>query len=188
MDYSDGVKYYFFRLLLLLGTDAVGLLLGKAVFWVIASVLPPSAESFKLFLVNDITGSVTATAVMLLLLGMVFHDDGKKHAAYENMDMIPVLTTLILLLAAYFVPVILYNPNDMDKVWFTAYYMLYYPCRWLMLVFGADIKTAAAAGMAVILFIMFVIYQLTYSDYKRKHPFTFKKHEQEDTEEQAEEG
>ncbi len=174
MDYSEGFKYFCFRLLLLYGTAAVGIVIGKAVFWVIASLLPPNAESFKLFLVDDVTGSAAAAAIMLFLLGRVFFDDGKKHAAYESMDMIPVLITLILMLAAYFAPVILYNPNDMDSIWITFYYLLYYPCRWLMDGFGADIKTAAAVGMAAILAVLFALYQFSYTRYKKKHPFIFK--------------
>ncbi len=46
--------------------------------------------------------------------------------------------------------------------------------------FGADIKTAAALGMAIILGICFVVYQTTYVLYKRKHPFRFKEPDDDD--------
>lgn len=180
MDYSDGVKYYFFRLLLLFGTNAIGLVLGKAVFWVIASVLPFAVDPLKQFLVSDVTGSIAASAVMILLLGLVFHDDAKKHAAYDDMDMILVTVVLILLMAVYFVPIIFYNPSDITRLWSTVYYMFYYPCRWVIELTGAQLGVAAIIGMAVILGAQFVIYQMTYVNYKRKHPFIFKHSDDDD--------
>ena len=174
MDYTDSVKYYFFRLLLLLGTNALGLFMGKALLWVIASVLPYSLETVKNFLIDDRTGSVIAAVTMIIALGLVFHDDAKAHAAYENMDMVPVLTSIILLLAVYFVPVIFYNQNDITTAVETAYYIFYYPCRWLIEFFGLDLMTSAALGMVIVLGVQFFIYQITYINYKRKHPFIFK--------------
>lgn len=174
MDYSDSVKYYFFRLLLLLGTNVLGLFLGKAIFWCIASLLPPSAESVKLFLVSDLTGSVCAAVVMILLLGAVFRDDAKKHAAYEDMDAVPVLITLMLLLAAYFIPAVFYDPLDITRAVKTLYYMFYYPTLWLTELFGTDIRTAAAVGMGIVLAIQFAVYITAYSAYKKEHPFNFR--------------
>lgn len=174
MTYSDGVRYYFFRSLLLLGTNTLGLLLGKAVLWCLSSLLPSSAQSVKMFLINDATGSVCAACIMILLLGLVFHDDAKKHAAYEDMDAVPVLITLILMLAAYFVPAVYYEPYGMTKAVGTLYYMFYYPTRWLTELFGADVRSAAALGMGLILAAQFVVYQTTYTAYKKKHPFNFK--------------
>lgn len=174
MDYSEGAKYYFFRLMLLIGTNALGLLLGKAIFWCIASLLPPSAEGVKLFLVSDLTGSICAACIMILLLAAVFRDDAKKHAAYEDMDAVPVLITLILLLAAYFIPAVFYDPFDITRAVRTLYYMFYYPTIWLTELFGADIRTAAALGMGIVLAVQFCVYITAYSAYKKEHPFNFR--------------
>ncbi len=180
MDFTDSVKYYFFRLLILIGSVAVSLVVGKGILWVVASFMPYSLDNVRDFLLDDKVGSIVSAVVILLLIVPVFHDDAKKHAAYEDMDAVPVLIVLLLLLAVYFIPVIFYNPYDITQAGETAYYALYFPCRWLMEAFGADIKTAAALGMAIILGICFVVYQTTYVLYKRKHPFRFKESDDDD--------
>ena len=174
MDYTDSVKYFFFRLVLLIGTNAMGLLLGKVLLWCFSNFVPASAMGFKSFLVSDATGSVMASIVMAVLLALVFHDDAKKHAAYDDMDAVPVAIVLLLLLAFYFVPSIFYNPADITKSVSTVYYMFYYPTHWLTELFGAAMKTAAAAGMGLVLGVQMIVYQATYSAYKKKHPFLFK--------------
>ena len=60
MDYSDGVKYTLFRLLLMIGCGAVGVAAGKLLLWAAASVMPASWLTLKEFLVTDQAGSVTA--------------------------------------------------------------------------------------------------------------------------------
>ena len=181
MDFSESARYWFFRLVILLGTDIMGLAVGKLFLWVIASFLPYAMLPVKQFLISDVTGSVVAALTMGVLLALVFRDDGKKHAAYENMDLILVTVSAILLLAAYFIPVIFYNPNDSTRVIDTLYYLFYFPCRWVTAGFGADIKTAVAVGIAVILGVQLVVYNVEYTRYKRKHPFMFK---EPDTEEE----
>lgn len=174
MDYSEQFKYWIFRLVLLVSADIMGLVVGKLFLWVAASFLPFALLPVKEFLISDMTGSVTAAVTMTVLLGLVFRDDGKKHAAYEDMDLILVTISAMLLLAAYFVPVIFYNPADSTKAADTFYYMFYFPCRWVMEGFGTDIKTAAAVGIGVILAVQLVIYNYKYNSYKKKHPFMFK--------------
>lgn len=173
MDYSDGVKYTLFRLLLMIGCGAVGVAAGKLLLWATASVMPASLLTLKEFLVTDQAGSVTAAIVMAAMLGRVFYDDGKKHAAYENWDAILVSITHIVMLIAYFVPVIFYNPNDITRGVEFAYYLFYFPCRWLVLAFGMDLKAAAALGILLILGVQFALYMLSYTRYKKKHPVSF---------------
>ncbi|MBP3273336.1 MAG: hypothetical protein J6M17_14090 [Ruminococcus sp.] len=173
MDYSDSAKYFFFRLILLFGTNAAGVLLGKMLPWCLSNLLPASLGAVKQALVSDALCSMAAAAVMILLLGFVFHDDARRHAAYDNMDAVPVAVVLILMLVFYFVPVVFYDPMDISRAGETLYGMLYFPTKWLREIAGMDIKTAAALGMAMILGIQMMIYQVTYSAYKRKHPFLF---------------
>jgi hypothetical protein len=175
MDYSDGVKYSVFRLVLLFATDAVSIVFGKGLLWVIASVLPASWEQAKQLLIDDRVGSLVAAATMILLLGLVFFDDGKKHAAYDDWDATLIVITLMVEIIIFFFPMVLYNPLDMTSAVETFYYIFYFPCRWVMLIFGADIKSAAAIGIAVVLGIQLVLYEISYNSYRRKHPFVFKK-------------
>lgn len=182
MDYTNSFKYFVFRLVLLYGSVMLGLVFGKGLFWVISSVLPPTAESVKLFLIDDRTGSVAAALTAFVTLGIVFKDDGKKHAAYEDMDPSLTAVSVILMLVFYFVPVILYNPADITRMWETVYYLYYFPCRWLMDIFGLDIKSAAAIGMGIILAAGFAVYLKSYTAYKKKHPFSFKLSENNDEE------
>ncbi len=179
MRYEDQFKYWIFRLVLLVSADLMGLVVGKLLLWVVASFLPFGMLGVKQFLISDMTGSVVAALTMTVLLGLVFRDDGKKHAAYEDMDLILVTISAMLLLAVYFIPVIFYNPADSTKVMDTLYYMFYFPCRWVMVGFGADIKTAAAVGIGVILAVQLVIYNYKYTSYKKKHPFMFKESDSE---------
>lgn len=174
MDGYDSLKYFFFRLVLLVGTNTLGLLLGKVLLWCVANFVPASAEGVKTFLISDATGSVFASVVMAFLLALVFRDDAKKHAAYDDMDAVPVAIVLLLLLAIYFVPSIFYNPNDITKSVSTMYYAFYYPTRWLTEIFGAAMKTAAAVGMTIVLGVQMTVYQVTYSAYKKAHPFLFR--------------
>lgn len=174
MDYTDSVKYFFFRLVLFVGTDALGLVLGKVLLWCISNFVPEAAMGLKNFLVSEATGSAAAALLMAFLLALVFRDDAKKHAAYDDMDAVPVAIVLLLLLAFYFVPTIFYNPNDITKSVSTLYYMFYYPTQWLTELFGAAMKTAAAVGMTIILAVQMTVYQATYTAYKKKHPFLFK--------------
>jgi hypothetical protein len=177
MDFTEQFKYWIFRLVLLVSADLMGLIVGKLLLWVTASFLPFGMLSVKQFLISDMTGSVVAAVTMTVLLALVFRDDGKKHAAYEDMDLILVTVSAILLLAVYFIPVIFYNPADSTRVIDTIYYMFYFPCRWVMVGFGADLKTAAAVGIAVILGIQLAVYNYKYTSYKKKHPFMFKEPE-----------
>lgn len=174
MDYTEGVKYTVFRILLLLGTEAVGIVAGKGLLWVVSSVLPASWLGLKDILIDDRCGSIVAAVTMILLLGLVFYDDGKKHAAYEDWDALMVSITHIIMLMVYFVPIIFYNPNDITKAMEFCYYIFYFPCRWITLFFGCDIKVSAVIGIAVILAVQFVLYLVSYRGYKKKHPFSFK--------------
>lgn len=179
MDYSACFRYFCFRLLIFLGAVATGLLFGKGILWVVSSVLPYSAIEFKNFLIDDTTGSIAAAAVAVVLLGRVFFDDGKKHAAYEDMDVTLVLITLILIYVIYFIPVIFYNASDMTKMVETVYYMFYFPCIWVSELTACDIKIAAALGDAVLMIPLFVLYEISYAGYKRKHPFSFRMNDEE---------
>jgi hypothetical protein len=174
MDYSDGVKYTAFRFILLLGTDALGVVFGKLMLWVIASVLPASADGAKAFLISDSTGSVVAAITMVVALGLVFFDDAKKHAAYDDWDSLLVIITLMVMLMFFFAPIIWYNSADITSAAKTFYYIWYFPCRWVMLATDCDFKVAAAAGIIIIEAVLFVIYQISYAAYKKKHPFSFK--------------
>ncbi len=174
MDYTEQFKYCVFRIFLLFGAEALGLIIGKGVFWAAASVMTFLPEGAKQALVSDPVGSVTAAVIMAALLGLVFKDDGKKHAAYADMDIILVMITLILMLACYFIPVIFFDPVDSTRVVRSVYYMLYYPCRWVIELFGAQLKPAVAVGTAAILGIQLVIYNVSYGRYKVKHPFVFR--------------
>ena len=174
MDYTQQFKYCVFRIILFFGVDLLGLILGKGIFWAAASLVPPSAQGVKQFLISDVTGSAAAALVMAGLLGAVFREDGKRHAAYEDMDAVLVLITLMLMLGCYFIPVIFYNPFDSTRVIRSVYYMFYFPCRWVTELFGADMKTSAAVGGGVVLGAQFAVYEVAYNAYKKKHPFVFK--------------
>ena len=180
MDYTEQFKYCVFRVFLIFGAEVLGLMLGKGLFWAAASVMTILPEGMKQTLVSDRFGSVTAALIMMLLLGAVFRDDGKKHAAYADADFVLVLITLILMLACYFIPVIFYNPFDSTRAVKTVYYMLYYPCRWVIEIFGAELKPAVAIGTGIILGVQFIIYNLSYGSYKMRHPFSFKIMNEED--------
>ena len=174
MDYTQQFKYSAFRIILLYGVNTLGLMLGKGIFWVAASLVSPSSQGVKQFLISDVTGSVTAALIMMFLLGAVFRDDGKRHAAYEDMDAVLVLITLVLMLGFYFIPAVFYNPFDTTRVMKSVYYMLYFPCRWVMELFGADLKTSAAVGGGTVLAVQFAVYELSYGAYKKKHPSIFR--------------
>ena len=182
MDYTQQFKYSAFRIILLFGTNLLGLIIGKGLFWVAASLVPPSMQDLKHFLISDLTGSVTAALVMAGTLATVFRDDGKRHAAYRDMDIILVMITLILMLGAYFVPVIFYNPFDSTRVIRSVYYMFYFTSRWVIELFGAEMKTAAAVGGGAVLGLQLIVYELSYGAYHKKHPVTFRPPRNEDDE------
>jgi hypothetical protein len=174
MDYTQQFKYCAFRIILLFGTNLLGLIIGKGLFWVAASFVPPSMQGVKQFLVSDLNCSVIAALVMAGTLAAVFRDDGKRNAAYEDMDIILVMITLILMLGAYFIPVIFYNPFDSTRVIRSLYYMFYFTSQWVTELFGAEMKTAAAVGGGTVLGVQLIVYELSYGAYRKKHPVTFR--------------
>ena len=174
MDYTQQFKYSVFRVFLFYMANILALMLGKGIYWVAATLVPASQQGIKQALVSDAVGSVTAALIMALVLGAVFRDDAKSHAAYEDMDAILVLITLILMLGFYFIPVIFYNPFDSTRVVKTMYYLFYFPCRWVTELFGAETKTSVAVGGGAVLAVQFAVYETAYHGYKKKHPFVFK--------------
>lgn len=188
MDYTQQFKYSVFRIFLFYGVNTLGLMLGKGIYWVAASLVPPSNQGLKQFLISDVTGSVTAALIMVLLLGAVFRDDGKRHAAYEDMDAVLVLITLVLMLGFYFIPAVFFNPYDTTRVMRTVYNMLYFPCRWVTELFGADMKAAAAVGGGTVLAAQFAVYELSYNAYRKKHPNIFLPRPEDDEDDEYSDG
>ena len=174
MDYTQQFKYSAFRVLLFYMVNTLGLMLGKGLFWLAATLVPASQQGIKQALVSDVTGSVTAALIMAAVLGAVFRDDAKRHAAYDDTDVVLVLITLILMLGTYFVPVIFYNPFDSTRAVKTIYYLFYFPCRWVTELFGADTKASAAVGGGAVLAVQLIVYEVAYNAYKKKHPVVFK--------------
>ena len=98
MDSLKFLLYTLARIGLMLASLVLALIFGKLFFPILASFVPDSMSGINSFFTSSDNGSVVAWLTMLVVLGIIFLDDGKRHAAYEAWSSVNVTITLILML------------------------------------------------------------------------------------------
>lgn len=167
----DSVKFLLYvlgRIGVMIAVNLFGALTARVLFPAFASFVPASSVAGR-FLTDGVNGSFVGWIVMLAFLGILFYDDGKRHAAYEIWNSINITIALIMMLLIYFVPSVFrdsLNAEGKGKAFYTIFYA---PVYWLEEKFGMAHTSAAGLGIGIILFLLFCIYVISYKLYLKKH-------------------
>ncbi|WP_124099844.1 hypothetical protein [Ruminococcus sp. Marseille-P6503] len=170
MDSLKFLLYTLARIGLMLASLVLALIFGKLFFPILSSFVPDSMSGINSFFTSSDNGSIVAWITMLAVLGIIFLDDGKRHAAYESWSSVNVTITLILMLLIYFVPAIFRDSFHSEGKGKIFYEFFYFPCRWLNQRAGVEYTLSVALGIGVILLFCFLMYLLSFKLYVKKHP------------------
>lgn len=170
MTYSKGVFYVITRSLMLLLINVFAAVVSTTLFaWVLNLLIPSIGDStFKERLFSSGIWSVLAWCVIILVLCVLFYNDGKKHSAYGEFDMFALCVTAVFMFAVYFVPV-LFMDKATDNV-LTAFEGFYFPCKWLLSAFGEDYMLAVLFGIIPPVILAVASYAVSHAVYKKRHP------------------
>ena len=167
----DSVKFLLYvlkRIGIFIAVDLFGSAVAKVFVPAIASFFPATGAA-KRFLTEGTGGSLVGWAVMLILLSVVFFDDGKKHTAYEIWNSINIIIALIFMFLVYFIPSVFRDSFHQESKGDVFYSIIYAPVQWLEDKFDMAYTSSAGIGIGIILFVLFVVYVVSYKIYLRKH-------------------
>ncbi len=112
--------------------------------------------------------SFVAWILVLLILLILFIDDGVKHSAYESYDSTSTSIVLILLFAVYYVPVLFMSRTSGNTR--TGFKGFYFPCKWISERFSLSYEVSALISIGIILILCLAGYVLAHAIYMKKHP------------------
>ena len=176
MDSLKFLLYTLARIGLMLASLVLALIFGKLFFPILASFVPDSMSGINSFF-TSVKGQSGRDIGNGDRLGIIFLDDGKRHAAYEAWSSVNVTITLILMLLIYFVPAIFrdsFNAEGKGKIF---YEFFYFPCSWLHRRAGIEYTLSVALGIGLILVFCFLMYLLSFKLYVKKHPVVLRQTE-----------
>lgn len=170
MDLLDTLLYTLARIGLMIMLILLGAFAGEILFPGIATFLPSSMVEFKNFITDDTVQSVIAMFIVIIFFLWVFYDDGKRHSAYENWNIVNIFIVLILMLMIYFVPAIFresFHSEGKAEVFFLIWY---YPCLWLSSKQSLGYMTGVLLAELIMIASAFAAYLAAYKIYVKKHP------------------
>jgi len=170
MDLLDTLLYTLARIGLMIMLILLGAFAGEILFPGIATFLPSSMAEFKNFITDDTVQSVIAMFIVMIFFLWVFYDDGKRHSAYENWNIVNIFIVLILMLMIYFVPAIFresFHSEGKAEVFFLIWY---YPCLWLSSKQSLGYMTGVLLAELIMIASAFAAYFAAYKIYVKKHP------------------
>lgn len=170
MDLLDTLLYTLARIGLMIMLILLGAFAGEILFPGIATFLPSSMAEFKNFITDDTVQSVIAMFIVIIFFLWVFYDDGKRHSAYENWNIVNIFIVLILMLMIYFVPAIFresFHSEGKAEVFFLIWY---YPCLWLSSKQSLGYMTGVLLAELIMIASAFAAYFAAYKIYVKKHP------------------
>ena len=112
--------------------------------------------------------SFVAWILILLILVIIFIDDGVKHSAYESYDSTSTSIVLILMFAVYYIPILFMKKTTGNTE--TGFKGFYFPCKWISERFSLSYEIAALISIGVILIVCLTGYVITHALYMKKHP------------------
>ncbi len=151
-----------------------GVFFGNIVFPALASIVPKSLNNVSDFITNKNTQSFVAWLIMLVILVLVFYDDGKKHTAYDIWSSVNIAITTILMWLVYFIPAIFRDSFYSSGQGEFFYNALYFPFKWISDGAGIDYLFSVAIGFGFMIALVFFTYVLSYKLYLKKHSAAFK--------------
>lgn len=170
MDLLDTLLYTLARIGLMIMLILLGAFVGEILFPGVATFLPYSMIEFKTFITDDTVQSVIAMLIVMVFFLWVFYDDGKRHSAYENWNIVNIFIVLILMLIVYFVPAIFRESFHSEGKAEVFYMIWYYPCSWLSSKQDLGYMTGVLVSEIIMIASAFAAYFAAYKIYVKKHP------------------
>lgn len=139
------------RIVILIIADFFAAIISRTVILaVIGNIVSSEKRTF-----NEGYLSHIAFAILLVMISLLFFDDGKRHAAYSRHDTVTASIVVITCSAAYFVPVLFLKYAEDDKV-LKFYEWFYLPVEWINS-FMRDTQMSVLIG-AIIMCVAFILF------------------------------
>lgn len=170
MTYSKGLFYTISRVLMLFLINIFASVISTTLFaWVLNLIIPSfDAYSIKARIFSSGIWSFLAWCVIILMLVILFYNDGKKHSAYGMFDMFTICIAAVFMFVIYFVP-ILFIDKAKDNV-LLAFEGFYFPCKWLLSAFDNDYMITVMIGIIPPIALAVASYYISHFVYGKRHP------------------
>lgn len=119
--------------------------------------------------------SILATLIIVVIMFILFWDDGKKHAIYDKHNMGTSALTVLLMFAFYLIPVFIIDLIKYEYVSADSYYsafsvveLFYIPCGWIQKIMDLDIVMSTVMFSILISLICIVVYKISGDRYYSK--------------------
>ena len=167
---KEKILYTFSRIGILLMANVICSILSiTLVSWIVNLFSQGSGSKFKeaLFEGGGIWSFIAWLMILIIML-ILFIDDGIKHSAYERYDSVAASIVLILMFAVYYIPVLFINKTSGKTT--TGFKSFYFPNKWIIEKFSLDYIKATLLGIGVILILCLAGYITAHAIYMKKHP------------------
>ncbi len=170
MTYSKGLFYTISRVLMLLLINVFASVVSTTLFAWILNLIIPSFDTYNLKerIFSSGIWSFLAWCVIILMLVILFYNDGKKHSAYGMFDMFTICIAAVFMFVIYFVP-ILFIDNAKDNV-LLVFEGFYFPCKWLLSAFDNDYMITVMIGIIPPIILAVASYCISHYVYGKRHP------------------
>lgn len=170
MTYSKGLFYTISRVLMLLLINVFASVISATLFaWILNLIIPSFNESnIKERIFSSGIWSLLAWCVIIVMLVILFYNDGKKHSAYGMFDIFTICIAAVFMFLVYFVP-ILFIEEASDNV-LLVFEGFYFPCKWLLSAFNNDYMIAAMIGIIPPIILAAASYGISHIIYLKRHP------------------
>lgn len=170
MKMKEKILYTISRIGILLMANVICSILSiTLVSWIVNLFSQGSGSKFKeaLFEGGGVW-SFIAWIMLLIILLILFIDDGIRQSAYETYDSVSTSIVLILMFAVYYIPVLFINKTSGKAT--TGFKSFYFPNKWIIEKFSLDYIKAALLGIGIILILCLAGYMTAHAFYMKKHP------------------
>ncbi len=170
MTYSKGLFYTISRVLMLILINVFASVISTTLFaWILNLIIPSfNASNIKERIFSSGIWSLLAWCVIIVMLVILFYNDGKKHSAYGMFDTFTICIAAVFMFLVYFVP-ILFIEEASDNV-LLVFEGFYFPCKWLLSAFGNDYMLAVMIGIIPPIVLAVASYGISHFIYKKRHP------------------
>lgn len=166
---KEKILYTVSRIGILLMANVVCSMLSiTLVSWIANLFVPGSSSNFKEKLFEGEVWSLIAWIMLLIIMVILFIDDGIRHSAYERYDATSESIVVIIMFAVYYVPILFMNKTSGKTE--TGFKGFYFPSKWISERFSIDYVLAALFGIGVILILCLAGYVIAHAIYMKKHP------------------
>lgn len=170
MTYSKGLFYTISRVLMLLLINVFASVVSTTLFaWILNLIIPSfKTSNIKERIFSSGIWSVLAWCVIIVMLIILFYNDGKKHSAYGMFDIFTICIASVFMFVIYFVP-ILFIDKAKDNI-LLVFEGFYFPCKWLLSAFANDYMMAVMIGIIPPIILAAASYCISHIIYQKRHP------------------